>query len=555
MYSNYPQKNKTNKKDFPSDNYEAKAKRKAKTEIIKRKDNINNESEKKFQNTKTKIKVILFKNGFILNNGPFRDINIPENKKFIQQVQRGVIPHELFNKGIDDLGILLENRKDEENKPTQFQPNFQGNPNVNTFSINQNIYANNLNENININNNTNKIINVNQKNYLNTKKEINENNTTSCLYKINNPVQIQYNHISSYIKVENNDEKNALKQKEKTKLERKKDINEYKRPIVINKSQINTKPIQARVNATKVLKNNKDSNNNNLLRNIKSKYLLMEIFNYLKQEKSLNIIRYNKGIQNRLEINRNDYIKCSKIEIEIILWEGKRDLPYSFINVNKEDEQYFHVYFDDNEKEIKKYSLGTEEKVNKIKIIIYYGVKSLKKLFYLCYKNKKITFKKFNIYDITDMNQMFGECAGLIELNLSNFYTNNVTDMSCMFINCQALNELNLTNFNTNKVKDMSRMFQGCSRLKELNLSNFNTDNVTNMLLMFAFCESLQSLNLSNFNTSNVVDMTKMFLYCSWLKEINISNFIIKTTQWKDMFEGCSILLTNKIRDKIKFVK
>jgi len=80
-------KNKTNKRDYPIDNYEAKAKRKAKNEIIKRKDNKNNESEKKFQNTKTKIKVILFKNGFILNAGPFRDINIPENKKFIEQVQ------------------------------------------------------------------------------------------------------------------------------------------------------------------------------------------------------------------------------------------------------------------------------------------------------------------------------------------------------------------------------------------------------------------------------------------------------------------------------------
>ena len=189
MHSNYPQKNKTNKKDYPSDNYEAKAKRKAKTENIKGKDNINNKSENKFQNTKTKIKVILFKNGFILNDGPFRDINIKENKKFIQQIQRGVIPHELLSKGIDDLGILLENRKDEENITTQFQPNIQGNPNRNTFSINQNIYTNNLNKNINIHYNiNNKIMNVNQKNSLNTKKEI-------SLYKINNTIQIKYNHI------------------------------------------------------------------------------------------------------------------------------------------------------------------------------------------------------------------------------------------------------------------------------------------------------------------------------------------------------------------------
>ena len=46
-----------------------------------------------------------------------------------------------------------------------------------------------------------------------------------------------------------------------------------------------------------------------------------------------------------------------------------------------------------------------------------------------------------------------------------------------------------------------------------------------------------------------------MFLDCHWLKEINISNFIIKTTQCNGMFDGCSSLQTNKIRDKIKFIK
>jgi hypothetical protein len=55
-----------------------------------------------------------------------------------------------------------------------------------------------------------------------------------------------------------------------------------------------------------------------------------------------------------LEININDYIKCSIIEIEIILWEGEKYFPFYFINFNKEDEPYFHIYFDDREKEIKK---------------------------------------------------------------------------------------------------------------------------------------------------------------------------------------------------------
>ena len=392
----------------------------------------------------------------------------------------------------------------------------------------------------------------------------------SKLYKIYNPVKTQFNQITRTIITENKGEKNIyidqpkvktitqmkiaktntnvnaeIKKEEKTKLEKKIDMSKYKRPTIIHENHISTMLIQDRDN----------SNNNNLLKNIKNKYLLKQMLDFLQKEKLLNIIRYNKEIQNRFEININDYIKCSKIEIEIILWEGKKYFPFSFINISKEDEAYFHIYFNDSKEEIKKYSLGPEENVIKIKVIIDYEVKSLNKLFNLCYNNKKITFKKFNINDIKDMSYMFSECSGLIELNLSNFDTSNVTDMSGMFYNCQNLKVLNLTNFSTNKVNNMSRMFQGCINLKQLDLSNFDTNNVTNMYLMFAFC-GLESLNLSNFNTKNVVDMSEMFTYCSWLEEINISNFIInKATKWNDMFEGCSGLLTKKIVDKIKIIK
>ena len=433
--------------------------------------------------------------------------------------------------------------------------------------------------------NTNKIINVNQYNSLITKEESNNNNTTFKLYKIYNPVKIEYTQIKKSITTYNKDTKNisidqhkntamiqtkitktntknnkyrdrrgdndVLKQKIQTKIETKIDKSKYKITPVIHKN-----PNHYRT--TKVLKKPEeaDINDFNLFRNIKNKYLLKQISNYLQKEKILNIIKYNKKIQNRLEININDYIKCSKIEIEIILWEGKKYLPFDFINVNKEDESYFHFYFDDNEKEIKKHTLNDEDKVNKIKVIIDHEVKSFKKLFYLCYKNKKITFKKFYRNNIKDMSYMFGECQGLIELDLSNFNTNNATDMSGMFYNCPYIKVLNLTNFNTKKVNNMSRMFQGCKSLKQLDLSSFDTNNVTDMYLMFAFCMGLENLNLSNFNTKNVVDMREMFIYCSWLNEINISNFIInEVTKWSDMFKGCSGLLAEKIRDKIKIIK
>ena len=66
-----------------------------------------------FEQTKNKVKVIVYKNGFILDNGPFRDSFIPKNKEFLEQIARGVIPHELVEKGISDLGIYLINRKNE----------------------------------------------------------------------------------------------------------------------------------------------------------------------------------------------------------------------------------------------------------------------------------------------------------------------------------------------------------------------------------------------------------------------------------------------------------
>ena len=363
-----------------------------------------------------------------------------------------------------------------------------------------------------------KLLNVNQYNSLIIKEESNKNNTTFKLYKIYNPVKSDYTQIKKPITTYNKDTKNisidqhknntmiqtkitktntknnkyrdrrgdndVLKQKVQIKIETKIDKSKYKITPVIHESPNNYR-------TTKMLKKTEeaDINDFNLFRNFKNKYLLKQLFNYLQKEKLLNIIRYNKEIQNRLEININDYIKCSKIEIEIILWEGKKYPPFYFINVNKEDEPYFHFYFDDNEKEIKKHTLNDEDKVNKIKVIIDHEVKSLKKLFYLCYYNKKITFKKFYRNNIKDMSYMFGECQGLIELDLSNFNTNNATDMSGMFYNCPYIKVLNLTNFSTNKVNNMSRMFQGCKSLKQLDLSSFDTNNVTDMYLMFAFCQ------------------------------------------------------------------
>jgi surface protein len=262
--------------------------------------------------------------------------------------------------------------------------------------------------------------------------------------------------------------------------------------------------------------------------NLKSDYFLRKLFDILNKNKTLNIVKYNKNLQKRLYISINDYRECSEIEIELKLDKNKVG-KYKFINIPKEDKEYYHIFFDNSNEEIKRKRnyLKQNEKVKMIKIIIDYPVKSFKELFFDCDCIESIFFKKFYRSNITNMSYMFSGCSSLKELNLSSFNTNNVIDMCGMFSRCLSLKELNLSNFNTNNVNNMSRMFSACSSLKELNLSNFNTNKVTDMRWMFSFCSKLKELNLSNFNTNNITDMT-------------------------DMLFGCSKELKNKIKDQNK---
>ena len=90
---------------------------------------------------------------------------------------------------------------------------------------------------------------------------------------------------------------------------------------------------------------------NNLLRNVKSHYIIQLIFEYTTERKSLETIRYNKSIQKRINININHYKayseQYSSIELVIIPMNGKWG---KFVNIKEEDKKYFHIYFNDNKK-------------------------------------------------------------------------------------------------------------------------------------------------------------------------------------------------------------
>ena len=201
-----------------------------------------------------------------------------------------------------------------------------------------------------------------------------------------------------------------------------------------------------------------------IFKNLKNDYFLQKLFHNLLKKKSLDIIKYNKKIKERINISIKDYKEYSEIyssiEIEIKPVNNKFG---NFINMNENDKKYYHIYFNDNKEEIKRNYLNENENVTKLKIIIDFQVKSFYELFYNCECIEYIYFNKFYRNNINNMESMFYGCSSLKELNLSNFNTNNVTDMRCMFDGCSSLEELNLSNFNTNNVTNMAYMFDGCS--------------------------------------------------------------------------------------------
>ena len=212
---------------------------------------------------------------------------------------------------------------------------------------------------------------------------------------------------------------------------------------------------------------NKDGN----LMKIRSKYIIIKIFDNIKQNKLLKIINYNKNFQEFMKIKLNDYKnEFSKIEIEII---PKENIYGKFIHFyNQSVKSKIQIYFNDNNEEIKRNNINSKDNVTKIKIILSHKIKTLSKFFQDCKCIKKINFIKFNNYEIKDMSYMFCRCSSMEEIKFSNFNTNNVTNMSYMFYGCSSLKELNLSNFKTNNLTDMKAMFGKCSDELKLKIRN-----------------------------------------------------------------------------------
>ena len=159
------------------------------------------------------------------------------------------------------------------------------------------------------------------------------------------------------------------------------------------------------------------------LKNIKSNYILKLIYSNIPTNKSLKIIKYNKKIQNRLNISAKDYEECCKTysPIEIIIIPVNKKYG-KFINNSNENENFFHIFFNDNKQEIKRNYIEENDKVSKIRIKIDYQIMSFEKLFYKCDCIKSINFTTFYRTNINNMKYMFYGCSSLTELNLKFLY-------------------------------------------------------------------------------------------------------------------------------------
>ena len=197
--------------------------------------------------------------------------------------------------------------------------------------------------------------------------------------------------------------------------------------------------------SSELSKEKTDSNkieSKDLFKNLKNDYFLQKLFHNLLKKKSLDIIKYNKKIKERINISIKDYKEYSEIYSSIEIELKPVNNKYGeFINIDEEEEKYYHIYFNDNKEEIKRNDLNKNDNVSKIKIIIDYQVKSFEKLFYGCRSIEYIYFNKFYRNNINNMRYMFSRCSSLKELNLSNFNTNNVTNMEYMFSGCSSLKE------------------------------------------------------------------------------------------------------------------
>ena len=126
-----------------------------------------------------------------------------------------------------------------------------------------------------------------------------------------------------------------------------------------------------------------------MLHKIRSNYILKNIASYLNPRYYLLLYKYNKKLQKKLELTKKDYKAYNQIEIEITPTDLIKNNKNTIINYYYDEKAYYHLFIDDKELKKRNY-FRKKENVKKIKVIIDFEIKSLKRLFHDCKYIKEI---------------------------------------------------------------------------------------------------------------------------------------------------------------------
>ena len=103
---------------------------------------------------------------------------------------------------------------------------------------------------------------------------------------------------------------------------------------------------------------------------MKIDYFIRKFFEYILKRKSLEIIKYNKNIQKRIDISKSLQTLFWTIFIYRIRNNTNKNEYGKFISFELKDEEHYYIYFNNNkDNEIKVTSIKENDNVSKINII------------------------------------------------------------------------------------------------------------------------------------------------------------------------------------------
>ena len=147
------------------------------------------------------------------------------------------------------------------------------------------------------------------------------------------------------------------------------------------------------------------------------------------------------------------------------------------------------------------------------------NVKDLNWMFCGCSSLESLPdISKWDTKNVIDMHCMFCGCSSLTYLpDISKWDTKNVTDMNSMFFKCSSLSFIpDISKWDTSNVINMSWMFCECISLSFIpDITKWNIQNIVNMNCMFYECRALSLIpDISNWNISHITDTNWMFGGC-----------------------------------------